>query len=298
MAYDPAVGSIVLFGGSGGCQSNYCGDTWTWDGSNWLEQSSTATPPARYVASMDFDPSSESVILFAGNDAQGNLNDTWTWEQTLPPTTAVLMPSTGAYVSGASVTFDASASASYGVGISTVQFVLTGGSNNQTVIAAAGGPSLYGYIAAWNSTSVPNGTYTLQSLVTDKVGNSTYSAGITITVANAPPSTTVILPTTGTTWQGNGAEVLDAVASPGVTQVQLEGFLVPDPNPAFTLTATLTLYGWIAVIPACSPAADCSTINPVSLPVSIQSVASYSGGVSGTSAPVDITVVAYFPNGF
>ena len=64
-----------------------------------------------------------------------------------------------------------------------MQFVLTGGSYNKTVIGTAT-PTAYGYILSWNSKSVPDGTYTLQSLATDGAGNTTYSAGITIKVNN------------------------------------------------------------------------------------------------------------------
>ena len=100
-----------------------------------------------------------------------------------PPTTAVIIPSNGATVSGTAATLDATASASYGVGITKVQFVLTGGAYNKTVIGTAG-LTLYGYLYGWNTTTVPDGTYTLQSLATDGAGNTTYSAPITIKVGN------------------------------------------------------------------------------------------------------------------
>ena len=101
----------------------------------------------------------------------------------IPPTTAVLVPSTGAVLSGTSATLDASASASYGVGITKVQFVLTGGSFNKTVLGTAT-PTLYGYIFILNTTTIVDGTYTLQSLATDGSGNTTYSSPITITIGN------------------------------------------------------------------------------------------------------------------
>jgi hypothetical protein len=100
-----------------------------------------------------------------------------------PPTTSVLIPSSGATLNGTTAVLDASASAFNGVGIAKVQFVLTGGTYNQTPIATAA-VTLYGYIAFWDTTTVTNGVYTLQSLATDGSGNTTYSAGITITVSN------------------------------------------------------------------------------------------------------------------
>ena len=35
----------------------------------------------------------------------------------------------------------------------------------------------FGYAYAWNTTTVPDGSYTLQSLATDEAGNTTYSSG-------------------------------------------------------------------------------------------------------------------------
>ncbi len=77
--------------------------------------------------------------------------------------------------------------------ISKVQFVLTGGTFNKTVLGT-GSATIYGYVYSWNTVGVPNGTYTLQSLATDSAGNTAYSAGITVTVSNAPPTTAVIVP--------------------------------------------------------------------------------------------------------
>ena len=109
-------------------------------------------------------------------------------------TTAVIIPSTGAALSGTSAILDATASAS--VELVKVQFVLTGGTYTESAIGTAT-PTYYGYIYSWNTTGVPNGTYTLQSLVTDNDANTAYSAGITVTVDNTAPTTAVIIPSTG-----------------------------------------------------------------------------------------------------
>ena len=166
-----------------------------------------------------------------------------------PPTTAVIIPSTGATLSGTSATLDATASASYGVGITKVQFVLTGGSYNKSVIGTAT-PTLYGYLLAWNTTTVVNGTYTLQSLATDGAGNTAYSPGITVTVGNTPPSTAVIVPATGATLSGTSA-TLDASASAsngvGITKVQF--VLTGGSFNKFVIgTATPTVYGYVFVL--------------------------------------------------
>jgi Bacterial Ig domain len=100
-----------------------------------------------------------------------------------PPATAVLVPSSGAAVSGTSAVLDATASASYGVGIAKVQYVLTGGTLNKSVIGTAV-PTIFGYVFEWNTTGVVGGSYTLQSLATDAAGNTAYSGGTNIVVTH------------------------------------------------------------------------------------------------------------------
>ena len=128
-----------------------------------------------------------------------------------PPSTTVLIPSTGASLKGTSAVLDASASTNDGVAISKVQFTITGGHYDQSVIGTAT-PTLYGWICVWNTTGVPDGPYILESLVTDAVGNTASSPGVSVSVANTPPSTTVLIPSTGASLKGTSA-VLDASAS-------------------------------------------------------------------------------------
>ncbi len=164
-----------------------------------------------------------------------------------PPTTAVLVPSTGAKLGGTSAILDASAAASYGVGISKVQFVITGGSYNQSVIGTAV-PTEYGYILQWNTTAVPGGTYTLQSLATDGAGNTTYSSGISVTVDNTPPTTAVTVPANGAKLVRSASTSLEATASAsfgvGISSVKfvLTGGTY---NQTVIGTATSTGNGWV-----------------------------------------------------
>ena len=46
MAYDPATGDVVLFGGTA-ADFDPLGDTWTWNGTTWTQQSPATSPPAR-----------------------------------------------------------------------------------------------------------------------------------------------------------------------------------------------------------------------------------------------------------
>jgi hypothetical protein len=70
MAFDPATGDLVLFGGYDG---SYRNDTWTYDGTTWTQQFPATSPP-RSLASMAFGPASRGLVLFLEN------GDTWTYQ--------------------------------------------------------------------------------------------------------------------------------------------------------------------------------------------------------------------------
>jgi hypothetical protein len=125
---------------------------------------------------------------------------------------------------------------------------------------------------------VLNGTYSLQSVATSN-GVSGTSAPVTITVNNPTPSTEVVIPSNNATVSGT-SQVLDAAASSGVTEVQYEisGGTLTD---SVIATATPTIYGWIALWNTMGVADGTYTLN---------SVASYADGVSGTSPPISLTV--------
>jgi hypothetical protein len=81
MTYDPATGTVVLFGG--GNLSSTLQDTWTWNGTTWTNVSaatitSTNTPSPRGSSMMAYDAATGAVVLFAGYNS-GSLQDTWTY---------------------------------------------------------------------------------------------------------------------------------------------------------------------------------------------------------------------------
>jgi Bacterial Ig domain len=171
---------------------------------------------------------------------------------TTPPTVTLTAPNAGT-VSG---TVTVSASASDTVGVTGVQFRLQGanlGAEDTT------NP----YSTSWNTTTVPNGSYTLTAIARDAAGNTTTSASRTVTVSNtsAPPAdttsptVTLTAPSAGTV---SGTVTVSASASDtvGVTGVQfrLQGAnlgaedttnpystswnTTTVPNGSYTLTAT------------------------------------------------------------
>jgi mannosyltransferase len=95
--------------------------------------------------------------------------------------TTVVVPSSGATISGTNATLIASQSA---YGTTKVQFVLSDGSYAKTVIGTAVLTN-YGDYLPWNTTSVPNGTYSIRSVITDERGRSSDSTAVTIKVDNS-----------------------------------------------------------------------------------------------------------------
>ena len=95
-----------------------------------------------------------------------------------PVSTSVLVPSSGATISG-STYLDASASNATSVG-----FALFGGSYGLSgLLVGTATPTIYGWLDNWNTTTVPNGSYALVSYASG-AGGSAHSSGVSITVKN------------------------------------------------------------------------------------------------------------------
>ena len=240
-----------------------------------------ATPGTCTPASGSTFPLFTSTVTCQVLDFHGDVA-TGTFEVTVEPTTQyftrVLIPSNGSVLAGRPY-FDALAGD--GPGVTKVLFELSGGPSdlNDQVIATAT-PTIVGWLAQWDSASVPNGTYSLVSVATDADANSDTSTALSLTVDNPTPTTTVVLPANGATLKGS--EYLDATASTDVAMVLYELSGGPsDLNDQVIATATPTYVGWAAAW------------NSTGVPdgnYTLQSVASYAGGASGTSPPISITV--------
>jgi hypothetical protein len=265
-ASDPAGVSKVEFHVTGGTVSNQLVATATPTIYGWLAQWNTTTVP-------DGTYTLQSVAFDAIGFSAPGTGITITVHNT--PTTAVTIPSNGATQSGGGALLDAIASAN----VNNVNFYLNLPNSTQLLIGNAT-PTIYGWLGSWNTTTVPNGAYTIQSFATDTSdGLAAFSAPVSITVSNPPPSTKVLIPSNGAT-QAGGAALLDAGASANVSSVSFEltgGIL----SNQVIATATPTIYGWLA---------SWNTSSVANGTYTLQSVASYPGGVSGTSSPITITV--------
>ena len=91
-----------------------------------------------------------------------------------------LIPSNPATLSGTALL---DASASDNVKVTGLEYHLTGGAFQDTRVGVAT-PARYGWIFNWNTSSIPNGGYTLKSVAFDAAGNIGRSANVSITVRN------------------------------------------------------------------------------------------------------------------
>jgi hypothetical protein len=197
-------------------------------------------------------------------------------QETTPPTTTMLVPANNASIHGATFL---DASAADNVGVTGVEFRLTGGTFHDAPIATATN-TVYGWLGAWNTATVPQGTYTVRSRAVDAAGNEGFSAPITIHIDNTAPMATMVLPANNAALRG--AQFVDAVASDnvGVTKVEFRvtgGALTN----AVVSGGTSWIYGWLGGWNTDAYAAGT---------YSLRAYAYDAAGNVGISAPVQVVV--------
>ncbi len=149
--------------------------------------------------------------------------------QTAPPpalpAVSMTSPVAGATVSG---TVTLSATASSGVGVSTVQFRLDGANLGSPILGA--GPL---YSASWDTTTATNAAHVLSALVTDTAGNTALSTSLSVTVnnANAAP---VITNVTVSSTTSSSATIM------WTTSVAADSQVAYGPTAAYGSLSTLT----------------------------------------------------------
>lgn len=78
MTYDIGHQELVLFGGSG-LNRTRLGDTWTRNGSSWIQQEPQTAPTARGAYQMAYDHVNNRTVLVGGWDTTSAI-DTWAWD--------------------------------------------------------------------------------------------------------------------------------------------------------------------------------------------------------------------------
>ena len=79
IAFDSALGQVVLFGGTNG---SGLADTWLWNGTSWTQWNNPVpanNPAPRAEPGMAYDAATSQIVLFGGNVNGVSMNDTWTW---------------------------------------------------------------------------------------------------------------------------------------------------------------------------------------------------------------------------
>jgi hypothetical protein len=95
------------------------------------------------------------------------------------PATSIAVPSGGATVSGV----QGLVAVAIGPNLTAVDFLATGGTLHGSKIAT-GAPTIIGWTGKWDTTTVANGTYTLQSVGYDAGGKTAAGSNVTVTVKN------------------------------------------------------------------------------------------------------------------
>lgn len=84
VAFDAVRGRAVLFGGATNFGTVPLGDTWEFDGTNWLQLTPGPAPSARHGHGLCFDPGRARLVLFGGTGSlsTARFRDTWEWNGT------------------------------------------------------------------------------------------------------------------------------------------------------------------------------------------------------------------------
>lgn len=142
------------------------------------------------VAAVAFTGSS-SASFVSSTGSTGSITAAADWT---PPTVAVTAPA-GALKGTATVTATAS-DADSGIASVAIQRTPAGGSTWTTICTTTASP----FTCSWDTTAVTDGAYDLRAVATDKAGNTTTSATVRATVANA---LTVVLTRPGDVLRGS-----------------------------------------------------------------------------------------------
>ena len=99
------------------------------------------------------------------------------------PTGSITAPAAGSTI-GATVAVTSSNAADASSGVSTVQFQERLGSSGSFVNIGSAVSNPGPYTVNWDTTTVANGSYQLQAIITDQAGNSITTPTVTVTVSN------------------------------------------------------------------------------------------------------------------
>ncbi len=186
---------------------------------------------------------------------------------TAPPNISITSPANGAALSGP-VTISASVAAASG--IRSVQFQVDGVSLGTPLISAP-------YSISWNTNNATNGSHTITAVAVDLVGNSTTSTGVAVTVSNKvvpPPTVSLTSLASGAVLTGSVTIAATASGQLSIASVQ---FKIDGINVGGAVSASPYSILW-------------NTTGATNGKHTITAVATDSGGNTGTSSGISVTV--------
>jgi hypothetical protein len=81
MAYDSTRKVVILFGGNASTStSSYLNDTWEYNGRDWTQVETPATPAPRSNGALVYDSCRQVTVLFGGENADGNDPSSWEYD--------------------------------------------------------------------------------------------------------------------------------------------------------------------------------------------------------------------------
>jgi subtilisin len=151
-------------------------DTGAWDGCGGPATTGTKSYTGLAQGSHTFS------VRAKANGATDSTPATFSWViDTTAPSGSITSPAASAVVSG-SVNVVASATDA-GSGVASVQFQVAAGAGAFTNLGSADTTSPFEI--AWTTGALINGAYSLRAVITDKAGNATNTAAVSVTVSNA-----------------------------------------------------------------------------------------------------------------
>ncbi len=171
------------------------------------------------VASVNFASGTALIDSTTNTDLLGSLNSTtapggsYTINIDTAPTAAVTYPTSGAKVRG---TVTVTGTATDTQGVSNVQFKLDGAN-----LGAADTTSPYS--VSWNTATTTDGSHTMTAVATDTGNQTTTSTGVTFTVDNTAPETTITSANPGTTTSPSASLAFNSNEAGSTFECQIDG---------------------------------------------------------------------------
>ena len=188
VAFDPTTNNIIAWDGSK--RNSNLSTVWSLnpETGQWTLKASTGTSMVTNPSSTgtygrwQYVPQLNKFVGVADVDQNAwlyQISGTGNPTDTSPPSVTLSQPSNGATLSGNTTL---TASATDNVGVIAVTFQVNGSNVGSEM-------TTFPYSLAWNTTSLPDGSYTLTATARDAAGNTAQSSPVTVTVANGSSST-------------------------------------------------------------------------------------------------------------